>query len=260
MNDLLRTMFFAGALSALATIASAQTFTQPGEGKTLFDGLCQDCHGANGVGDEAPALNHPLTPDDATLRRIIRDGIPERGMPRVRRMTEEEVDVLASYVRLLGNGRPEAVAGNAERGRAIYARLDCATCHIANGQGGSLGPELTKIGQRRAPSWIRQAILNPGSLKSKGVQGILANGFTEYLPVSVVERSGSEVRGIRVNEDSFTIQLRDAQGRLYSFRKTDVANIDKQAGRSLMPSYKDRLNAADADDLVAYLYSLGRAK
>ena len=78
--------------------------------------------------------------------------------------------------------------------------------------------------------------------------------------LSVVERSGSEVRGIRVNEDSFTIQLRDAQGRLYSFRKTDVANIDKQAGRSLMPSYKDRLNATDTDDLVAYLYSLGRGK
>src|SRR5207302_1548627 len=82
-----------------------------------------------------------------------------------------------------------------------------------------------------APSWIRQAILTPGSLKSKGVQGILASGFREYLPVSVVERNGSEVRGVRVNEDSFTIQLRDAQGRLYSFRKTDVANLDKQAGR-----------------------------
>src|SRR5438067_9499645 len=260
MKNLVRMLITSVAAMAFGGAAAAQTFTQPGEGKVLFDGLCQDCHGLNGVGDEAPALNHPLGQDDAALHRIIRDGIPERGMPRVRRMTEEEVDVLASYVRSLGNGRPEAVAGNAERGRAVYARLDCATCHIANGQGGSLGPELTKIGQRRAPSWIRQAILNPGSLKSKGVQGILASGFTEYLPVSVVERNGSEVRGIRVNEDSFTIQLRDAQGRLYSFRKTDVANIDKQAGRSLMPSYKDRLNAVDADDLVAYLYSLGRAK
>src|SRR5436305_309954 len=151
-------------------------------------------------------------------------------------------------------------AGNADKGRAVYQRLDCTTCHTINGQGGGFGPELTRIGQRRAPSFIRQAIIDPGSLKSKGVQGILANGFTEYLPVSVVENNGREVRGIRVNEDSFTIQLRDAGGRLYSFRKADVANIDKQRGRSLMPSYKDRLNAADTDDLVAYLYGLGRAK
>ena len=101
-----------------------------------------------------------------------------------------------------------------DRGRAVYARLDCASCHIVNGQGGGFGPELTKIGQRRAPSWIRQAIVNPGALKSKGTQGILQGGFTEYLPVSVVERNGSEVRGVRVNEDSFTIQLRDAQGNI----------------------------------------------
>lgn len=260
MKYLSRIAIAAAAVAMFAGGAAAQTFTQPGEGKRLFDGLCQDCHGSNGVGDEAPALNHSLSQDDTALHRIIRDGIPERGMPRVRRMTEEEVDVLASYVRTLGNGKTGTVAGNAERGRAVYARLDCATCHIINGQGVGFGPELTKIGQRRAPSWIRQAILNPGALKSKGVQGILQNGFTEYLPVSVVERNGSEVRGIRVNEDSFTIQVRDAQGKLYSFRKTDVTNIEKQAGRSLMPSYRDRLNAADTDDVVAYLYGLGRAK
>src|SRR2546430_9497196 len=102
MNNVLRTMFFAGALSALATIACAQTFTQPGEGKTLFDGICQDCHGANGRGDEAPALNHPLAQADAALHRIIRYGIPDRGMPRVRRMNTEQVAVLRSHVRLLG--------------------------------------------------------------------------------------------------------------------------------------------------------------
>lgn len=260
MKRCFRLSIMAAAIAFLSGAASAQTFTQPGQGKTLFDGLCQDCHGLNGAGDEAPSLNHPLAADDATLHRIIRDGIPERGMPRVRRMTEEEVDVLAAYVRSLGTARPVNVAGNAEKGRGVYQKLDCASCHTINGQGGSFGPELSKIGQRRAPNWLRQAVLDPGALKPKGTQGILANGFTEYLPVSVVEKNGSEVRGVRVNEDSFTIQLRDASGRLYSFRKTDVTNIDKQTGRSLMPSYRDRLNATDTDDLVAYLYSLGRAK
>lgn len=260
MNRCLRVPAMAAIVACVSGFAAAQTFTQPGEGKKLFDGLCQDCHGPNGAGDEAPSLNHPLPADDATLHRIIRDGIPERGMPRVRRMTEEEVDVLATYVRSLGTARPVTVAGNVEKGRAVYQKLDCASCHTINGQGGSFGPELSKIGQRRAPNWLRQAVLEPGALKLKGVQGILQSGFTEYLPVSVVEKNGSEVRGVRINEDSFTIQLRDASGRLYSFRKADVTNIDKQTGRSLMPSYRDRLNAADTDDLVAYLYSLGRAK
>jgi putative heme-binding domain-containing protein len=128
---------------------------------------------------------------------------------------------------------------------------------VIGGQGGVLGPELSKIGQRRAPSYLRQALLDPAKMRPKGVQGILQNGFTEYLPVSVVSKDGSEVRGIRVNEDSFTIQVRDANGKFYSFRKSQVTNVDKQFNRSMMPSYKDRLNAADTDDLVAYLFSLG---
>ena len=244
-------------ICGVTSVASAQSFTPPGAGKPLFDGLCQDCHGLNGTGDEAPALNHPLGADDATLHKIIRDGVPERGMPRARRMTEEEVDVLVSYVRTLGRGGPVKVAGNAEKGRAIYQRLDCASCHVVGGQGGVLGPELTKIGQRRAPNYLREALLDPAKMRPKGVQGILQNGFTEYLPVSVVSKDGSEVRGVRVNEDSFTIQVRDANGKFYSFRKSQVTNVDKQFNRSMMPSYKDRLNAADTDDLVAYLFSLG---
>jgi putative heme-binding domain-containing protein len=250
----------AACFAAIASVASAQSFTQAAEGKRLYDGLCQDCHGVNGTGDEAPALNHPLGADDAALHKLIRDGAPERGMPRVRRMTEEEAAELVSYVRTLGRSGPATVAGNAERGRAVYQRLDCATCHTISGQGGVFGPELTRVGQRRAPNYLRQAVLEPGKLRSKGALGILMNGFSEYLPVSVVEKNGRETRGLRINEDSFTIQVRDANGTLYSFRKTDVVNVDKQFGRSLMPNYKDRLSGADTDDLVAYLLSLKGAK
>ena len=194
------------------------------------------------------------------MHKIIRDGTPDGRMPRVRRMTEEEVDQLVAYVRVLSRGAPEKVAGNADKGRAVYQKLACATCHTVGGTGGVVGPDLTKVGQRRAVNYLRQVVLEPGKLKPKGSTGILLNGFSEYLPVSVVEQNGREVRGLRVNEDSFTIQVRDANGTLYSFRKTDVQNVDKQFGRSLMPGYKDKLAGSDTDDLVAYLYSLGNAK
>jgi cytochrome c oxidase cbb3-type subunit III len=78
--------------------------------------------------------------------------------------------------------------------------------------------------------------------------------------VSIVENNGREVRGVRINEDSFTIQVRDASGQLHSFKKTNLEKVEKQSGRSLMPSYKDRLNAAELEDLVAYLVSLGGPK
>ena len=164
--------------------------------------------------------------------------------------------MLASYVRQLGRGAPETLTGDAQRGHDVYASLDCATCHVIGGPGGVLGPELTQVGARRAPAYLRKTLLDPASELPKGSQGILINGFSEYLPVSVVERSGREVRGFRVNEDSFTIQVRGADGKFYSFRKSDVQNIDKQTGRSLMPSYRDKLSAEELADLVSYLVSL----
>ena len=246
--------------AAWAAPAAAQSFTPSPAGKALFDAMCTDCHGVNGTGDEAPALNHALGADDAALHKLIADGSPDGRMPRVRRMTDDEADQLVAYVRVLGRGAPVKVAGDIVKGRAVYQKLDCGACHTIAGAGGVVGPDLTRIGQKRAASYLRQSVLEPGMVKPKGSTGILLNGFNEYLPVSVVERDGREVRGIRVNEDSFTIQVRDGNGTLYSFRKSNVQNVDKQFGRSLMPSYKNRLNAADTDDLVAYLYSLGSAK
>jgi recombination DNA repair RAD52 pathway protein len=76
----------------------------------------------------------------------------------------------------------------------------------------------------------------------------------------VVTRDGKEVRGVRVNEDSFTIQVRDAGNQLYSFRKTDLQRLDKQLGQSLMPSYKSKASGPELDDLIAYLSGLGGAR
>jgi cytochrome c oxidase cbb3-type subunit III len=255
--------FAAMALGVLAAAsASAQTFNRPGSGQQLYDGLCQDCHGLNGIGDEAPAINTMADSSEAAVLRVMRQHAPGGGPlgvagARVRRLTDEETTVLVAFVQMLNRGAPEAPTGNAERGRAVYASLDCASCHVIAGQGGITGPELTRVGARRAAPYLRKTLLDPGAELPKGSSGVLVNGFSEYLPVSVVENSGREVRGIRLNEDSFTIQVRDAGGKIYSFRKGDLQNIDKQIGRSLMPGYRDKLSNAQLDDLVAYLVSLG---
>ena len=66
--------------------------------------------------------------------------------------------------------------------------------------------------------------------------------------------------GLRVNEDSFTIQLRDAKGNLHSIQKFEAKSIEPESGKSFMPSYKDKLTPAQINDLVAYLSSLGEAQ
>jgi cytochrome c oxidase cbb3-type subunit III len=245
------------------TAAYAQNAADVAQGKKLFEALCSRCHGIDGTGEEGPSLARPnLTraSNDEALRAIIRDGLPDRGMPRVRRTTPEEADHLVAFVRSLGRVAQAPLPGNTERGAAVYQRLGCASCHVVNGVGVGFGPELTEVGVHRSPSYLRRAVLEPGAALPKNVLAIPARGFDEFLPVRIVARDGREVRGIRVNEDSFTIQIRDSRNQFHSFRKADVKELDKEFGKSLMPGYRDRLSPPELNDLVAYLSSLGGAQ
>jgi len=78
--------------------------------------------------------------------------------------------------------------------------------------------------------------------------------------VTVVAKNGQSVTGVRVNEDSFSIQIRDDAGRSHSFWKHEITQVDKQRGKSPMPSYKGKLAEDELTDLVAHLASLKEEK
>jgi putative heme-binding domain-containing protein len=77
-----------------------------------------------------------------------------------------------------------------------------------------------------------------------------------FLLVTVTTADGQRVRGLRVNEDSFSIQLRDVSQQFHSLRKAELKEIKKEFGVSPMPSYQDVFTATELDDLIAYLASL----
>ena len=253
-------------LIVLAAPAFAQAPSSPDDvraGGVLFGQLCVTCHGFNGTGGAGPSLTRPKllnAPDDAALRAVINDGIAGTGMPRVRRTTPDELRQLVAYVRSLGAVTPTPVKGNPAKGAQIYASSGCATCHMIRGEGGVLGPVLTDIGYLRGAPYLRQAIVDPGAVLPSGTLPIPARGYREYLPVRVIKADGAVVRGIRLNEDVFTLQVRDQAGRMHSFRKSETKAIQKEDGISLMPAYTGRIAGEDLDDLVAYLASLGGAR
>jgi cytochrome c oxidase cbb3-type subunit III len=251
--------------SLLLTAVTAQSGSNVAEGRQVFNSVCARCHGMDGTGDDGPALNRPaltrVRTEDA-LREIIRDGIPDRGMPRLA-LTDNELNQVVAYLRSLG--RPAATAtvgapavGTIENGQAVYQRLDCAACHTVEGRGGSVGPDLSESGLKHERWFLRQAVYGPGESLPKGNSPVMGRGFTDYLPVRVVTNDGRELRGIRVNEDPFTIQIHVPANGFYSFRKSHLRELEKEFGKSLMPSYRGRLGDQDAEDLISYLRSLQR--
>jgi cytochrome c oxidase cbb3-type subunit 3 len=216
-------------------------------GRKIFESQCALCHGQSGTGGRGPGLNRPVlshAPDAESLRRVISNGIdPE--MPGAWQLHPHEVEKVAAYVRSLGTVPQEQIPGDGVRGEALYRSKGCAGCHMIRGVGEGLGPELSDIGARRNAAYLRQTLLNPaGSLPE------------DFLVVEAVTESGETVRGLRVNEDTFTIQLKSSEGRFYSFRKSALKELHKRKDQTPMPSFQQSLTSGELDDLVAYLAGL----
>jgi cytochrome c oxidase cbb3-type subunit 3 len=228
------------------TQQSSDTSPDRNAGKRLFERHCALCHGIDGKGGRGPSLHRARlvhAPDDAALKSVISDGIPPE-MPPGWFFSEEDVAKVAAYVRSLGKVPADPLPGDSARGAAVYAKSGCASCHIVAGAGAGFGPDLSEIGDRRSGAYIRQAIAKPSANLPEG-----------FLFVKAVTASGRMIEGIRANEDTFTIQIKDASGRFHSLRKQELRDLQKLRGESPMPPYESVLDAAAFDDLVAYLAS-----
>ena len=138
-----------------------------------------------------------------------------------------------------------AKTGNAAAGKAIFdGKGGCGACHSIGDRGASLGPDLGDIGITRTPKSLRLALTDPD-----------AEIFKEYYTVVVETKAGETIRGLALNEDDLSIQIRDINGYPRSFLKDDLKSTYREQ-RSLMPSYASRLSAAEIDDVVAYLRTL----
>lgn len=227
-------------------VVIAQSPTDLARGEKLYLTQCAMCHGPNGEGGSGPTLARPTlrqAPDDEALRTVIRSGIAGTGMPGTR-LVDAELRDLAAYVGKLGQVTPTVLPGDKQRGAALYAR-DCASCHMIAGRGGAFGPDLTGIGARRSPQHLRESLTNPAADVPRG-----------YAFVRVVTRDGKTLTGVRVNEDTFSLQFRDKQDVLHSVWKAELREFKKELRKSPMPSYRGLLSAAELDDVVAYLASL----
>jgi cytochrome c oxidase cbb3-type subunit III len=232
-----------------------------GTGETLFREHCAPCHGAKGDGGRGANLavrKLPRAPDDATLGAIITQGIPGTEMP-VTRMTDPERAELIAYVRSLGQAQPAQAAGDRSHGEQLFwGKGNCGQCHTVGPRGGRIGPDLTNIGERRGPANLRQSVLEPEAETPENFAQYRKVIYMpdNYLRVRVVTSDGKQIAGARVDEDTFTIQIRDDASLIYSLRKDELKELHEDWGKSPMPSYRGVFTESEVGDVIAYLGSL----
>ncbi len=228
-------------------------------GRTLYVAHCGRCHGMDGGGGEGPRLAVPelqQAADVEAVQGLIRGGVPGTAMRGLWQITGDDVRDIAAYVWSLGQSDVSVaeLPGDPEEGAVLYASMDCSSCHIIDGAGGTLGPVLTNIGRLRGIDHLREALVDPAATLPENPVASAAGSI--YLLVTVQTRDGRRITGTRVNEDTFTIQVRDEEDMFHSIRKEDIASLQKRFGESLMPSYADTVNEEGINALVAYLATL----
>jgi putative heme-binding domain-containing protein len=229
---------------------------------------CALCHGlgahGGGRGPDLTRAQKKHTHSDVEMFQVISNGIPGTAMPANGTngqgvgMTDREIWQIIAYIRSVEVKAPAKPLGNAARGKDLfYGDANCSLCHMVEGKGGRLGPELTSVGGSRTREAIIDSVRNPSRRLAWGLTEASKEFPQEYESVTVVTSDGKQIKGVTLNEDSFTVQLMDQSEKVYLLEKDKLGSFQKSR-ESMMPKYNaDVLSDKDLEDVVAYLIRVG---
>jgi len=229
---------------------------------------CALCHGlgahGGGRGPDLTRVQKKHTHSDADMFQVISNGIPGTAMPANGTngqgvgMTDEEIWQIITYIRSQEMKAPTNSQGNApHRKELFYGDANCSLCHMVDGKGGRLGPELTSVGASRTRAALIESVRNPSKRLAWGLTESTKEFPQEYESVTVVTSDGKGIKGVTLNEDSFTVQIMDASEQIHLLEKDKLRSFQKTR-ESAMPLYSvSTLSDKDLDDILAYLVSVG---
>lgn len=215
-------------------------------GEALFGARCATCHGSDAKGIVAPDLTRLWATgvEDYRVFQIVREGVPGSIMPSSA-APDNELWAIVTYLRSISTV-PLAIDSNADirRGEILF-NSTCSTCHRVNGQGGSMGPDLSRIAVIRSQDLLRSALRNPDALIA-----------SRYKPVTLVLKNGMRVRGTLKSEDAFSIQIMNTEQQLRGYRMSQLQEVIRET-ESVMPVFDtNALSEEDLNNILGYLVNI----
>lgn len=137
-------------------------------------------------------------------------------------------------------------------GEAMYRSTMCATCHRFNGDGGSIGPDLTGVGNRYTMRDLMENIVDPSKVISD-----------QYDSHEITKKDGSTILGRIVVEENgkvFVMTNPFAPNDQLAINESDIAKKETRKISMMPPGMINSLNQDELLDLLAYLTSGGNTK
>lgn len=128
-------------------------------------------------------------------------------------------------------------------GKAVFKK-QCSVCHLLEGEGKSIGPDLAAVSDKSAPAML-VAILDPNRAVEE-----------KYLAYTVVTHAGETKQGLLFEETATAITLAAPDGEIYSILRSQIDTLDA-TGKSLMPEgLEQTLSPQDVANVVAYVQTV----
>lgn len=125
--------------------------------------------------------------------------------------------------------------------------VTCSKCHVMNGKGSKVGPDLTGIGAVQTPQYLIESVLKPSEVIVKGFE-------TMYL----MTNDGMAYNGLLVSQDEEEVVLMvDEEGVMeeYIFYPDEIAQMQKQ-DVSIMPgNLSEMLTTKEFYGIISFLLS-----
>ena len=166
---------------------------------------------------------------------------PNRAVARrAERMAEINAGISADREEVVKRLLPLAKEkGNPARGKEVFT-TSCAVCHVFDGQGGKVGPDLTGIAARDRVD-ILMEILDPN-------RSVEAN----YRLWNVTTKGGETFSGRLEAETQTTVEILDTTAQKHVVQRKDIASLDASQ-LSIMPTGFESLPPDDLKALLEYL-------
>ena len=123
--------------------------------------------------------------------------------------------------------------------------VTCSKCHVINGKGSKVGPDLTGIGAVQTPQYLIESVLKPSAVIVKGFE-------TMYL----MTNDGMVYNGLLVSQDEEEVVLMvDEEGVMeeYVFYPDEIAQMQKQ-DISIMPgNISEMLTTKEFYGIISFL-------
>ena len=136
-----------------------------------------------------------------------------------------------------------------KRGRALYTQL-CSKCHLMNGKGGAIGPDLSSVGNKYSPADMLRELINPSTVISD-----------QYETSLLLLKNESQVRGRIVSEDKESVRIMTDPHKPDEVKIIKVSDIAKRkvSPVSMMPTgLLTTLKRNDVLDMMMYVLAAGK--